>query len=58
MKELLPGWVGILISLIIASVTMVGWVHSNFATIREVDNIHKTLEKMDNKLDRLIEKAS
>jgi len=49
-------WVSWIIATAVAAVTMVGYVHANFTTIREAEGIVHRLDRIEMKIDRLLQK--
>lgn len=51
----LPDWLSWIMATIAAALTMMGYIHSNFTTTRETEAVEKRLERIESKIDRLID---
>lgn len=51
----LPDWLSWIVATIVAALTMMGYIHSNFTTQRETEGVEKRLERIETKLDKLID---
>jgi len=50
-------WVAWIGATVAAALTMMGYVHSNFVTVREKQTIEYRLERIENKIDELLRKT-